>query len=47
MQPAKINYKIYQGSTFQETLRWESETKTYVPISAITKQRELSEIAVS
>ena len=37
MQPAKINYKIYQGSTFQETLRWESETKTYVPISAITK----------
>lgn len=37
MQPAKINYKIYQGSTFQETLRWESETKTYVPISAITR----------
>jgi hypothetical protein len=37
MQPAKINYKIYQGSTFQETLRWESETKTYNPISAITK----------
>lgn len=37
MQPAKINYKIYQGSTFQETLRWESEIKTYVPISAISK----------
>jgi hypothetical protein len=37
MQPAKINYKIYQGSTFQETLRWESETKVYVPISAITR----------
>jgi hypothetical protein len=37
MQPAKINYKIYQGGTFQETLRWESETKVYVPISAITK----------
>lgn len=37
MQPAKINYKIYQGSTFQETYRWESETKVYVPISAITK----------
>lgn len=37
MQPAKINYKIYQGSTFQETLRWESETKVYAPISAITK----------
>jgi hypothetical protein len=37
MQPAKLNYKIYQGSTFQETYRWESETKVYVPISAIAK----------
>jgi len=37
MQPAKINYKIYQGSTFQETFRWESETKVYVPIQAIAK----------
>ena len=37
MQPAKINYKIYQGSTFQETFRWESETKVYAPISAIAK----------
>lgn len=37
MQPAKINYKIYQGSTFQNIYRWESETKVYVPISAIQK----------
>jgi hypothetical protein len=37
MEPAKINYKIYQGSTFEETLRWESETKQYMPISAITQ----------
>jgi hypothetical protein len=37
MQPAKINYKIYQGSTFQEVYRWESETKVYVPIQNITK----------
>lgn len=37
MQPAKINYKIYQGSTFQEVYRWESETKVYVPIQAIQK----------
>ena len=37
MQPAKLNYKIYQGSTFQETYRWESETKVYAPISAIAK----------
>jgi hypothetical protein len=37
MEPAKINYKIYQGSTFEETLRWESETKQYIPISGITQ----------
>lgn len=37
MQPAKINYKIYQGSTFQEVFRWESQTKVYAPIQTITK----------
>jgi hypothetical protein len=37
MEPAKISYKIYQGSTFTETLRWESETKAYMPISGITQ----------
>lgn len=37
MQPAKINYKIYQGSTFQEVYRWESQTKVYAPIQTITK----------
>lgn len=37
MEPAKISYKIYQGSTFTESLRWESETKAYAPISAITQ----------
>ena len=37
MEPAKINYKIYQGSTFEETLRWESETKQYMPISGISQ----------
>jgi hypothetical protein len=36
MEPAKISYKIYQGSTFTETLRWESETKQYAPITNIT-----------
>ena len=35
--PAKLNYKIYQGSTFQEIFRWESETKVYLPISSISK----------
>lgn len=37
MQPAKINYKVYQGSTFQEVFRWESETKVYLKISNILK----------
>jgi hypothetical protein len=37
MTPAKLNYKIYQGSTFRETYRWESQTKSYASISAITK----------
>ena len=35
--PAKINFKVYQGSTFGEILRWESSTKVYTPITGITK----------
>lgn len=35
--PTKINLKIYQGSTFIETFRWESTTKAYKTISNITK----------
>jgi hypothetical protein len=35
--PAKLNFKVYQGSTFRETLRWESAVKVYVPITNITK----------
>lgn len=34
--PAKINFKLYQGSTFSEVLRWESSEKVYVYISNIT-----------
>jgi hypothetical protein len=34
---AKMNLKIYQGSTFQQTLRWESSERVYMPITAITK----------
>ena len=34
--PSKLNFKIYQGSTFAEVLRWESSTKVYKPITAIT-----------
>lgn len=37
MQPAKLNYKVFQGSTFEEVYRWESETKVYVPIQTISK----------
>lgn len=37
MTPAKVNLKIYQGSTFREIFRWESALKTYLPINNITK----------
>ncbi len=36
-QPVKLNFKLYQGSTFREVLRWESSTKVYKTISGITK----------
>lgn len=35
--PTKINFKVYQGATFSEVLRWESSEKTYVPITAVSK----------
>lgn len=35
--PVKLNFKIYQGATFREVLRWESSTKVYTPITAISK----------
>lgn len=35
--PVKVNFKVYQGSTFSEVLRWESYLKTYKPITAISK----------
>lgn len=34
---AKMNFKINQGSTFQQVLRWEGAEKIYKPITAITK----------
>lgn len=37
MKPEKVNFTLYQGSTFQETLRWESDNKVYIPITQITK----------
>ena len=35
--PVKLNFKLYQGATFRETLRWESSTKAYRPISSVVK----------
>jgi hypothetical protein len=35
--PVKLNFKIYQGSTFKEVLRRETATKVYSPITAISK----------
>jgi hypothetical protein len=35
--PVKLNFKIYQGSTFKEILRWETSTKAYKSITGITK----------
>ena len=39
--PAKLNFKIYAGTSFNEVLRWESSEKTYVPISIITNSAPL------
>lgn len=35
--PIKLNLKVYQGSTFNQVLRWESSTKVYVPITNVEK----------
>lgn len=35
--PAKMNFKIYQGSTFEEILRLESAKKVYKLITGITQ----------
>lgn len=36
MTPSKINFKLYQGSTFSEVLRWESSKKIYKTITGIS-----------
>lgn len=37
MNPVKLNFKVYQGSTFNEVLRWESSKKIYKSITNITQ----------
>lgn len=45
--PTKLNFKVYQGSTFQETLRWESSTKVYSQITNINKSAPMVVTATS
>lgn len=45
-QPIKLNLKVHQGATFRETLRWESSTKVYKPITGITKSAPIVIAAV-
>jgi hypothetical protein len=35
--PTKLNLKIYQGSTFNQVLRWESDKKIYCSIANISR----------
>lgn len=44
--PIKLNFKIYQGATFREVLRWESATKVYKPITGIQKSAPIVITAV-
>jgi hypothetical protein len=44
--PVKVNFKIYQGSTFREVVRWESNVTTYKPITGITKSAPMVVTAV-
>lgn len=45
--PTKLNLKVYQGSTFRETLRWESAEKVYAPITMISKTAPMVVTATS
>lgn len=39
--PARLNFKLYQGSTFNEVFRWEGPTKTYKTITGMTQAAPL------
>jgi hypothetical protein len=43
--PIKLNFDVYQGGTFKQILRWESDTKVYVPITNIAKSAPVSIVA--
>lgn len=44
--PVKLNFKMYQGSTFKEVLRRETSTKVYKSITGITKAAPMVVTAV-
>lgn len=46
MVPAKINYKIYQGTTFNEVVRYESAIKVYKEITDISKSAPMVVTAI-
>ena len=37
MTPGRVNFRIYQGSTFSQIFRWESKTLEYATIESINK----------
>jgi hypothetical protein len=39
---AKINFKLTQGATFREVLRWEGDEIVYKPITLVTKAAPVS-----
>ena len=45
--PTKLNFKMYQGSTFKEVIRWESSTKAYKTITGINKAAPVVIIATA
>lgn len=44
--PTRHNIKVYQGSTFTDTFRWESATKVYKVITGITQAAPMVVTAV-
>lgn len=37
MTPGRVNFRMYQGSTFNQMFRWESKTLEYATIESINK----------
>lgn len=37
MTPGRVNFRVYQGSTFSQIFRWESKTLEYATIESINK----------